>query len=105
MRNEKSTRSRNRTGTALRPLVFETNASTSSAIRAYCALGLQKYKMTIILQIIDFDYFSNTVFLDYIFLLFDSISLEIQGISIKLQIIYIFNNDKPDLNVWCFSIL
>ena len=29
-----STRSRGRTGTASRPLVFETNASTDSAIRA-----------------------------------------------------------------------
>jgi hypothetical protein len=30
----KSTRSRDRTGTALLPLVFETSASTNSAIRA-----------------------------------------------------------------------
>ena len=41
----KSTQSRGRTGTALQPLVFETNASTDSAIWAFALIrtGLQMY--------------------------------------------------------------
>ena len=39
-----STRSRGRTGTSLLTLVFETNASTDSAIRAILESGVQMYE-------------------------------------------------------------
>src|SRR6056297_886768 len=46
------TRSRGRTGTALRPLVFETSASTNSAIRAFLSVDFQKYFKSTFCQIV-----------------------------------------------------
>ena len=55
------TRSRGRTGTILLSLVFETSASTNSAIRARCALFKCDAKVALCLKIKNF----STVFLSF----------------------------------------
>ena len=60
----KCTRSRDRTGTALLPLVFETSASTNSAIRAdYCHAFMQSCSLAICENIKNFYLFTFIFYL------------------------------------------